>query len=385
MVAALAARYDPRLVSDWDAPGLACGDLQERAHRVVFAVDPVAEVLEEAIGWQADLLVTHHPLLLRGVHGVSADTAKGQVIHRAIRAGVALYSAHTNADHAWPGVSDAIATALGLQGVGPLEPLTGPAMDKYQVMVPVPDAAVVLDAMAVAGAGHIGNYDRAAFLAAGTGTFRPLPGANPTIGGVGQVAEVPEVAINMIAPRRVRQAVVAAILAAHPYEEPAFDILELASAPGPLGSGRVGDLPEPLPLLRFAGLVADSLPATHHGIRVAGDPDRLISRVALCGGAGDSLLGIAAASGADAYLTSDLRHHPAGEHLAAGGPALVDVAHWAAEWMWLPQAARLLAGDLVGRNVQIRVSRLVTDPWTAHLTTPPAPTRGLLEIAEDHR
>jgi dinuclear metal center YbgI/SA1388 family protein len=376
VIRALEARYPLASAQSWDAPGLACGDPAEPAARVMFAVDPVAAVLDEAIAWQADLLVTHHPLLLRGVHGVGADTYKGRIIHRAIRAGVALYSAHTNADQADPGVSDAIAVALGLREVSPLEPGVTPEMDKYQVMVPTDAVAQVIDAMAAAGAGRIGNYDRAAFIAAGTGTFRPLPGANPTIGGIGAIEEVPEAVINMIAPRAARAPVVAALLAAHPYEEPAYDVLELVGPPATSGIGRIGALPVPMTLRSFAGLVAATLPATHHGVRVAGPADLEVTRVALCGGAGDSLLAAARGAGASVYLTSDLRHHPAGEHLEAGGPALVDVSHWAAEWMWLPQAERALRADLAatGLAVATTVSRTVTDPWTDHIATPPGGT-----------
>lgn len=365
-------RYPRRTAETWDAPGLVCGDLSAPVARVMFAVDPVAAVLDEAIAWRADLLITHHPLLLRGVHGVATDTFKGRVVHQAIRAGVAIYCAHTNADHANPGVTDAIAVALGLGDLTPLVPSSGPAMDKYQVMVPRDDVSAVVDAMAGAGAGRIGNYDRAAFIAPGTGTFRPLPGANPTIGGIGVIEEVPEAVINMIAPREARASVVAALVAAHPYEEPAYDILELAGLPAATGIGRVGDLAQPTTLGEFAQMVADTLPATHSGVRVAGSPEQPVVRVAVCGGAGDSLLAAAASAGASVYLTSDLRHHPASEHMEAGGPALVDVPHWSAEWMWLPQAEQLLREDLaaMGMSVQTMVSRVVTDPWTMHIATP---------------
>lgn len=372
-------RYDPRTAESWDRVGLVCGDPAARAGRVLLAVDPVAAVVQEAIEREVDMLITHHPLLLRGVHSVATDTAKGRLIHRLIRADIALLAAHTNADHAVPGVSDAIAAALGLRGVVALEPLAEePAdrealgRDKYLVMVPVAAAGQVIDAMADAGAGQIGNYDRAAFWATGTGTFRPLAGANPTIGTVGDVAEVPEAQVHMIAPRGLRSRVVSALRAAHPYEEPAFDIIGLAAEPSGRGAGRVGELPQPITLTRFAELVAHALPATSHGVRVAGAGDRLIRRVALCGGAGDSLLGVAAASGADVYLTSDLRHHPASESLEAGGPALVDVAHWAAEWMWLPAARDLLVADAAaaGLALSVEVSTIVTDPWTAHIAAP---------------
>ena len=374
VVTLLNNRYDPRTADSWDRVGLVCGDPDERVEQVMFAVDPVAAVVDEAIADGVQLLVTHHPLFLSGVHGFPADDAKGRIVHRLVRAGIGLLAAHTNADNASPGVSDAIAAALGLVDVTPLEPLERDPdpRDKYIVFVPVADAESLIDAMAAAGAGTIGDYDRAAFTAPGTGTFRPLPGANPTIGEVGRIEAVEESMVQMIAPRGRRDAVVRALRATHPYEEPAFDVIALAQVPGERGGGRVGDLAEPTTLAGFAERVAATLPTTAGGLRVAGDPEQPIRRVAICGGSGDSMLGAANASGAEVYLTSDLRHHRASEHLEAGGCALVDIAHWAAEWMWLPQAARLLEQDaaVAGYALGTTVSTTVTDPWTFHVGRP---------------
>ena len=167
--------------------------------------------------------------------------------------------------------------------------------------------------------------------------------------------------------RSLRAAVVAAMIAAHPYEEPAYDVVELAD-PGvsTTGSGRIGTV-ERTTLREFAAAVAAALPATAHGVRVAGDPEAVVRRVAVCGGAGDFLLETVRGTDADVYVTSDLRHHPAGEHREAGGPALVDVAHWAAESTWLPVVAERLRAELAtdqGATVETRVSTTCTDPWT---------------------
>jgi dinuclear metal center YbgI/SA1388 family protein len=263
VVALLEQRYPPVLASDWDAVGLACGDPDATVSRVLFAVDPVAEVVDEALVLQADLIVTHHPLLLTAVHSVAAVDHKGSLLHTLISHGIALFSAHTNADHAVPGVSDALAECLGLSDLRPLV---------------------------------------------------AVPGAD----GV--------------------------------------------------GTGRVGTLAEAMSLASFAEVVAGALPATHHGVRVAGDLDASVRTVAVCGGSGGDLLADAAAV-ADVYLTSDLRHHRAQDHLVDGGCALVDVAHWASEWPWLPVAADALRDDLVerGSTVEVHVSRIPTDPWTLHL------------------
>jgi len=270
VVGVLDALYPPSTQATWDAVGPVCGHPGAEVHLIGYAIDPTAAVVDEAIARGADLLVTHHPLYLRGTSTVYADTAKGALVHRLIESGCALVVAHTNADVAMYGVSQALAAALGLVDAEPL--------------VPSHDAAVE---------------------AAG------------------------------------------------------------------IGAGRIGRLEEPMTLRDFAAHVSRSLPSTAAGIRVGGDLDRVIQRVAVSGGAGDAYLESAAAAGADAYVTADLRHHYAIEHLAAGGPALLDVGHWASEWPWLPVVAQVVADRLAGLDggdtVGSYVSVLVTDPWTLHL------------------
>jgi dinuclear metal center YbgI/SA1388 family protein len=329
VIAVLDAAYPPALAQGWDAVGLVCGDPDDKVGSVVVAVDPVPETVDETVTAGAQLLLTHHPLLLRGVHGVGADTPKGALVHRLVRSGAALFTAHTNADAADPGVSDALAEAFGLRVDGPLEPAPSAPLDKIVTFVPVgPAITAVHEALAAAGAGEVGDHSHCSFAAAGTGQFMPAAG------DVGKLERVAETRLEMVLPRARRAAVVAALRAAHPAAAPAFDVFEEADLPSSRGLGRIGTLPVPEPLHAFTDRVAAALPATAWGVRAAGDPDRPVRRVAVCGGAGDSALGAAAAAGVDAYVTADLRHHPAGEHVLAGGPALVDVAHWASEWPW---------------------------------------------------
>lgn len=269
VVAVLDARYPPRLAESWDAVGLVCGDPADEVRRVLFVVDVVEATVDEALAAGADLIVAHHPLLLRGVHGVAATTYKGRLVHRMIRGGVALHVAHTNADSANPGVSDALAARLGLRDTRPLVP---------------------------------------------------------------------------------------------------------SESDERIGLGRVGELAAPRTLADFVADAAAALPATTAGVRASGDPGRRISTVAVCGGAGDGFLAAATAAGADAYLTADLRHHPVSEHAEGGGPALVDVAHWASERPWLDDAAALLHDSLGKTTVETLVSDLVTDPWTLHGAAPASPT-----------
>ena len=263
VIEALEQRYPTSLAASWDSVGLVCGDPAASVQRILLAVDPVIEVVDEALLLQADLVITHHPLFLSGVHSVAANEPRGRVVHDLVSHGIALYCAHTNADHAAPGVSDALAAALGLIDLRPL----------------VPDA----------------------------------PGSMT-------------------------------------------------------GIGRVGTLPQPAPLLVLADHLAAALPSTHHGVRVAGDPNAVVSTVAVCGGSGADLLD-AAALEADAFITSDLKHHRTQDHLEAGGCPVLDIAHWAGEWLWLPVLAEELRADL-GATVEVHVSRVCTDPWTAHVRSP---------------
>jgi dinuclear metal center YbgI/SA1388 family protein len=267
VVAALERRYPLSTAESWDAVGLVCGNPGSEVRRVLWAVDPVERVVDEAIEAGVDLVVTHHPLFLSGVHSVAATTAKGRIVHRLVEAGIALYCAHTNADVADPGVSDALAGALGLTRTVPIIP--------------------------------------------------------------------------------------------------AFEIAERPSLPTSAGLGRIGYVEPDLALAEFAARVAEALPATHHGVRVAGAEDLRVRRVAVCGGSGDSMLGPATALGADVLVTADLKHHRALEHIEDGGCAIVDVAHWASEWPWLEQAALLLSEDLdaQGATVGSTVSTIPTDPW----------------------
>ncbi|MFB7634174.1 Nif3-like dinuclear metal center hexameric protein [Streptomyces sp. NPDC056149] len=274
VLAALDVLWPPERAEGWDAVGTVCGDPDAEVRRVLFAVDPVQEIVDEAVQLGADLLVTHHPLYLRGTTTVAASTFKGKVVHTLIRHDIALHVAHTNADTADPGVSDALAGALDLRILRPL----------------VPDPS-----------------------------------------------------------------------------DPA----------GRRGLGRICELPHPMTLAELTAYAAARLPATAQGIRAAGDVDGEIRTLAVSGGSGDSLFDDVRAAGVDAFLTADLRHHPASEATQTtghNGPlALLDAAHWATEWPWCEQAAAQLdaVSDRHGWGLRTHVSRTVTDPWTAHAASAP--------------
>lgn len=227
-------------------------------------------------------------------------------------------------------------------------------------MVPEGSCEQVTEAMFRAGAGALGDYTDCLWSVVGTGQFLPAPGAAPAVGAVGELTRVDEERVETVAPRRRRNEVLAALRAAHPYEEPAFDVFTQAALDSDIGLGRIGTLAEPMPLREFVAHAARVLPGAAWGIRAAGDPDRPVRTVAVCGGAGDSLIGAAAAAGADVYLTGDLRHHVVDEALRTGGPALIDAGHWATEFPWCARAAALLDGI----GCRATVFEQPTDPFT---------------------
>ena len=363
VVDALEAAYPPALAESWDQVGLICGDPDAQVTKVAFALDCTQEVAERAVAAGAQLLVVHHPLLLRGVHSVAANTPKGKVIHTLLAGGCALFAAHTNADSARPGVSDKLAELVGITPGRPIKPVTLDATDRWGVHVPPSAAADLKRALFDAGAGAIGDYRECAFSFEGTGEFTPVEGANPTDGAVGTHYTGDEIRIEFVARAADRRRIVEKLREVHPYEEPAFDVVQMADTSDlekATGLGRIGELEEPMTLSEFTQQVANALPETAWGVRAAGDPDQIVQKVAVSSGSGDSFLGDVAKLGVDVYVTSDLRHHPVDEHLRAGGPAVIDTAHWASEFPWTEQAESIVAP----LSVDTEILHIRTDPWT---------------------
>jgi dinuclear metal center YbgI/SA1388 family protein len=361
VVTALDVWFPPGLAEPWDSIGLAFGDPDAPVESVLVAVDPTDAVAEQAIDLGVDLLLTHHPLWLSGVTGLRG--AKGVRAQRLIKAGVALFNAHTNADRAAPGVNDALAIALGLRDIVALEQRTTELL-RLTAYVPASHREPVIEALAGAGAGAVGDYDRCAYTTSGEGTFRPLAGADPHIGTVGEIEHVREERLEMVLPPARLHAVATALRQVHPYEEPAYDFTVVQRPEPGLGLGRVGEVDEQR-LDAFATKVAASLPATAAGVRWSGDAARTIRRVAVVGGSGGSELA-AASRVADVLVTADLKHHTVDEHIAEGGCAVIDVAHWASESPWCGQTA----ARLTELGLRAIVSDLVTDPWTGHVGGP---------------
>ena len=358
--------YPPRLAQSWDSVGLVCGDPQDVLDSVTIAVDATPAVVDEVP--DDGLLLAHHPLLLRGVDTVAASTPKGALVHRLIRTGRSLFTAHTNADSASPGVSDALADALGL----PSKPCSSRCRRGRSGQVGHLRAA--RERSGGAGGRVCGRrrpHRRLFALQLERRRHRAVPAARrarrPRSAASAPSSGWPKTGSRSSRPARLRAAVLAAMRAAHPYEEPAFDIFALVPLPSDAGLGRIGTLPRPEPLsrLRIPGrrrVAADVLGgARRGGPRHAGVAGRGLRR----------RRGLAAghrrrAPDVQAYVTADLRHHPADEHRRASDVALIDVAHWASEFPWCEQAADVLRSRF-GEALPVRVCTIRTDPWNLEM------------------
>ncbi|NUP99774.1 MAG: Nif3-like dinuclear metal center hexameric protein [Armatimonadetes bacterium] len=357
-IAAALDAFAPRhLAEDWDNVGLLVGDPSATVRTVGVGYDLTAALLDEAIERRAEALVLFHPPIFEPLPRLRADEPRSGLIWRACRAGLSLLVTHTALDNARPGTSDFLAEALGLAVTGVIRPRVG---GEVRVVVFCPPNCVdqVAAAMAEAGAGRIGDYAECSFRIPGTGTFRPLAGAQPAVGEVGQFEQVDEVRLEMLAPARAVGAVVAAAQAAHPYEEVAYDLLPLLNNLSGVGLGRLGELPEPVTLEAFAARVGEVTESRH--LRWVGEPTRLVRSVAVLGGSGASLLEEAAACGVDAYVTGDLKHHDAllGERLGMG---LIDPGHWATERLVLAPTVAALRSRLA--DVTVYQSELESEPF----------------------
>ena len=369
----VAELWPPRDAEGWDQVGLHVGDpARDVVTGVLVSLDVTPAVLDEARERDADLVLAHHPLLFGPLRRLTPDTASGATALQAARQGCAVLAAHTNVDKAADGTSHPAARALGLLDLRPLEPMPAPAPPSQVKLVTfTPHAATdgVLQAMAAAGAGRIGDYTECAFTTPGTGTFRPGADSDPHIGTPGAREQVAEDRLEVILPAAALPDVVAALRRAHPYEEVPVDVYPTVPAP-PVdppparGLGLVGTLPAPTRLRDVARTLAEGL--RFPSLRLAADdPDRLVTTVAVCGGAGDSLIDEAIEAGAEVFVTADLKHHPALDALTMG-LALVDAGHFATEDPAMDVVARTLtdAAHDAGLTAPVLRSTTSTDPWT---------------------
>ncbi|NJC87238.1 MAG: Nif3-like dinuclear metal center hexameric protein [Desulfuromonas sp.] len=343
--------YPPDLAEEWDNVGLQVGDPGASVERLLVALDPSMAALTAAGEQGAQLLVTHHPLLFKPLRRLTPDDPVGRVIWQAVRGGVAIAAAHTNLDVAADGLNRWLAERLALSNAEPLQPVTGQLL-KLAVFVPVAHAGAVAEALFAAGAGHIGGYDQCSFQTNGIGTFRPGPGTTPFIGAVGRREQTEEVRLETIVPQRRLSRVLEKMFKAHPYEEVAYDLVPLANQLPGVGLGRIGRLPETQALGEFAKRVKTALDC--RSVRVVGPPERLIGKVAVCGGSGAGLIPEAKRQGADLLVTGDVKYHEArlAEELDL---ALLDAGHFATERLAVDELAARLGTEAAARGWRLDV------------------------------
>jgi dinuclear metal center YbgI/SA1388 family protein len=359
LLAAVEGIAPPGLQESWDNNGLLVGRAGREVSRVLLGTDFTEGLVEEAAAAGAGAIITHHPVMLKGVNRL---TDRGDYEARAVLAaaerGIAHIAAHTNLDCAVGGTNDTLAEILGLTGVRPVTPSAAEEHVKLAVFVPESDLEKVQRAVFAAGAGVIGQYSECSFRTAGTGTFRGSDASHPTVGQAGKFEQAPELRLEVLVPARKANAVVAAMRAAHSYEEPAFDLYPLKAAAGRTGLGRYGELPEPQPVAELVALLKDRLAAPT--VAVIGPRERSVRKVAICTGSCGNVIKTVAGAGAEFYLTGEVRHHDA-VWARETGLTVAAVGHFASERVALfPLAERLSA---VCDGVEFLVSRTEADPF----------------------
>jgi dinuclear metal center YbgI/SA1388 family protein len=351
-------RFAPlHLAADWDNVGLLLGDRGAAVERIMTCLTVTPEVAAEAVKAKVQLLVTHHPVLFRGVKRLTTANHEGRMLLSLIQAGLSVYSPHTAFDNTTDGINDALARQLGLTDVVPLRRREAPGQCKVVVFVPDADLARVSDAMFAAGAGHIGQYSECSFRLGGTGTFFGSEAAKPTVGQKGRREEVSEWRLEVVCPAAAVSNVVAALRKAHSYEEPAYDVYPLQPVRSALGDGRVGRLPRAMPLDKLARTVKTSLGAGK--VQVVGEADRPVERVAIVCGAGGEMLSDVFRVRADVFLTGEMRFH---DYLSAQaqGLALCLAGHYATERFGIEKLSARLQEQWP--ELQVWASRRERDP-----------------------
>ncbi|MGZ4163987.1 MAG: Nif3-like dinuclear metal center hexameric protein [Tumebacillaceae bacterium] len=313
------------LAESWDKVGLQVGDPNRAVRKVLLSLDSNDEgVIDEAIRIGADLIIAHHAMIFKAVQTIRTDTPYGRKLGKLLANNVSVYVAHTNLDIAEGGINDILASRLHLEDVEVLSRVHNTRLKKLVVFVPETHHEQVRQAVGDAGAGWIGNYSHCTFNTPGEGTFVPQAGTDPYIGEQGKLERVQEIRLETVVPEQIQDKVIAAMLAAHPYEEVAYDLYPLEIMGQELGVGRVGNLVQEMTLEQFAQFVKQQFGVDY--VRIVGPRDRKIRRVAVLGGSGEEYYPQALKKGADVYVTGDIRYHYAQDALAEG-LCLVDPGH----------------------------------------------------------
>jgi len=358
-IIALIERFaSPSLQEKWDNTGLQVGTPLSECAGVLVCLDPTPAVMDEAISLGYNLIVSHHPLFFKPVKRLTGATVAEATALKAIAAGITIYSTHTACDSAQGGVSYALAKLLGVEPKRTLAPVSG-RLALLKTMVPVDHADEVRIALFDAGAGSLGNYDCCSFNVDGSGTFRPLEGAEPYVGTPGEGHTEAETEITVVLPANIIDRVERALLEAHPYETPAYSFLPLLNSESNLGLGVYGISEEGLAPDEFVAMVKDRLGC--EAVRCTAvnlAPETKIRRVAVCGGAGGEFIGKAISMGAQAYVTADIRYHDFVEY--RDRILLIDAGHFETEAPFKASIASLIKEAIP--NVPVNITSTIDNP-----------------------
>ncbi|AOM82605.1 Nif3-like dinuclear metal center hexameric protein [Salisediminibacterium beveridgei] len=355
-------RFSPKSYAiEGDKVGLQIGTLNKKVTKLMTALDVNEQVVDEAIENGVDFIIAHHPLIFRPLKALTTDESYGKTIQKLMKHEITLYVAHTNLDVATGGVNDLMADALGLQDTDVLAKTSEDPLVKLVVYVSKPDADRVRQAIGDAGAGHIGDYSHCSFQTEGTGSFIPGDGTDPFIGKQGEREFVEELKIETIVPKSIEKKVVRAMLDAHPYEEPAYDLYPMANEGDALGLGRIGYLEEGMTLDAFCEHVKKAFDVPF--VRAVGDGNRTVKKIAVLGGDGNKYTMTALQKGADVYVTGDLYYHVAHDAMMEG-LMMVDPGHNVEKIM------KQATADYVKNNIlknscltEVVASAIHTDPF----------------------
>lgn len=322
----------PHLIDEWDNTGFQLGDLEKEINKIIVALDLDREVLEETLKEEAQMIITHHPLIFKPIKALRKQNYKEKLIMDLIKEDIVVYNAHTNLDLAINGVNDALANILNLKNCQVLKVTHEEPLYKFAVFVPKSHASRIRQVLGNEGAGFIGNYSHCTYNVEGIGTFMPLEGTSPYIGEMNKLEEVEEIRIETIVKKKDLKRVVKEVLDNHPYEEVAYDIYPLENKGQVFGYGRIGEV-EKVKLKDYLDFIKRQLKVDN--LIVYGDLEKEISKVAVCGGSGATFIHDAYIKGADVYITGDIKYHDS-QYASELGITVVDVGHFDTEKVILP-------------------------------------------------
>jgi len=344
-----------KIQEGFDNSGLVTGELDQEISGMLVCLDITDEVLDEAIEAGIQLIVSHHPLVFKGIKNLVPTGMVNRILVKAIRNHIAIYSAHTNLDKVIPGVSSALADQIGLQDQRILVPDKGSLL-KLTTFIPKDSVGLVSNALFSAGAGRIGNYDSCSFQMSGEGTFNAQDGAKPFVGEHGKIHYEPEIRFEVVVPEHLKHQVVRALLDTHPYEQVAFDLIAMENQNPYQGMGIVGNLMAPMDENDFLRVLKNrlNLDCIRH-TDLIGNP---VSRVAVCGGSGSEFLVDAKAAGAEVFISGDFKYH---QFFEADKQILIaDIGHFESEVFALEILKKTISEKFA--NFAVHLSKIDTNP-----------------------